>query len=333
LRRDGVPFQGQAVLLGENLERTLSFEGGKALLDDELIESLASEPQATLAVEGQRLPLLSSGGRSALQCARGIVVLSRIDACSEILPTEAMASEVCDSPGERAWLAVLDQQRQRYESCYADTSPATLARLGKSPMIVPLACPRLLELAGLQPPEEVAVGLWRPCSSFFPPALRGPTERAFLQKDLPAAFARAKAGDKEAMRQFHETYRTLAPAESEEIRALAIQRFAPLSEAKWKALRTSIEALSGARTIFRLCNVVGDAIWVQVSLRPAYLGSSERHSSVGFSIVMKPKQRPRPRVTDLEMLQLRQRAQMHAGKREVNIVYGCNPGEVWFFAP
>jgi hypothetical protein len=332
LRRDGVPFQGQATLLGENLEVTLPFEGGKALLNEALIESLASEPQATLTVEGQRLPLLSSGGRSALQCARSIVVLSRIDACADLLPSEGTGSEACDAPGERAWLAVLDQQRQRYESCYADTSPATLTRLRSSPRLVPLACPRLLELAGPEPSEEIAVGLWRPCSVFFPPALRGSTERAFLQRDLPAAFARAKQGDRDTMRVFHETYRTLAPAESEEIRALAIQRFAPISEAKWKALRKSIAAVPSAQTTFQLCGIAGDAVLVRAIYRGGYLGSaSPRSAAMAFSIGIKP--RPRPRVTEVEMLQLRQRSQLHAGKREVHLVPRCDPNEFWFFAP
>ena len=94
LRRDGAPFQGQATLRGESLERTLQFDGGKALLDLPLIEALDREPRVLLEVEGQRLTLLSEGARGALGALCPLAVRA---------PLRPLSSRFSSPPSSAGW--------------------------------------------------------------------------------------------------------------------------------------------------------------------------------------------------------------------------------------
>jgi hypothetical protein len=331
LRRDGAPFQGQATLRGESLERTLQFDGGKALLDLPLLEALDREPRVLLEVEGQELTLLSEGARGVLRCGLGVASLAALEPCEQSLPSAELSPDDCDAPGERAWQATHEEQQRRFEACYADTSPATTARLQKSPQVALTACPRLLALAGAAPRKDVLLALWPPCQNHFPQELRADTSRAYLLQELPKAIDAAKSGGTLHMQTFHTIYRDIAPAEAEEIRKLAVQRFAPVPEGKWLALRKSVSALSSAERTFHLCGHLDGIVRIQISG-----GYGRSIPSVGMPFVSYPAGPVMRRSLDptaYERAQVQARVRLNLGKVPVEFAARCGAETLWFFGP
>lgn len=335
LKRNGEPYQGPAVLVGNALERRLSFEQGKAAIEAEFVPQLVRQNTLELQVEGQQLTLLPTGASKVLHCARYIAELQRLDPCSTPLPSPELIPEDCDRLGERAWRDTHDEHQKRFDACYSDLNPATLDRLTRSPAIAPLACPRLLGIAGPSPSEDTAVALWPGCGAFFPEAAKPSTKQSYLLRRLPTAFEAAKTASSEGMKNFYTTYQKVAPKEAQEIRKMAVQRYSPpgLNEARWKVLQSSIEATQSKERRFSLCDTLDETIWIRVQSRqypslqdPSFLGYPATKRVIyprGYSTLP----------SAAEQAVLRQKTAAILGKRELTFRPNCKNDDLWFLHP
>jgi hypothetical protein len=367
VQRDGAPVEGPATLLiqfeEERPEREpeaefhmesvipkeepipLMFHQGKAQLPAGRLSVMSEAPILRLVLGEATLDVPRSRGAGPLRCGVAIHGLQQIDACAQPLPSGELVPEDCDGRGARIWLDHLDRQQTRFEGCFVDLSDATLARLAGGPELRGQVCPRLLALAGPTPTEEQALRLAPSCLNYFPAPLRHRTEQAVALRELPAALASARAADSRRMQAFYNKYRGLAPAQAEEIRKLAAERFGPKDPARWLRLRDVIEAIQTPRFRFTLCDQDGSD--VQIAWSP---GAPPRYSrgpstslpdrsepldqpiTLAFAVAIRIDDRQGSQPTPQQRRIVEAVVSKNVPQARVSFVRACTRGRHWYFA-
>lgn len=362
-QRDGVPYEGPAQLVFVTREQSenepepanpeanggaprpeppaglepvpLEFRGGKAAVPADRLTALSTARGLRLRVGSQEIDLPQTRDTSPFVCAQQLQALQEIDACQTPLPAPDLAPDRCDSPGQHAWQALLQEQQGRFEACYSDLSDATLARLRGSSQIPDRACPRLLALAGPEPSDELGVKL-EPCLRFFSGATHTRLNRAILRHKLPQAIDEARRGTSAQMHAFYQQYRAIEPAHAEEIRLLAMKKFAPVDQKTWVAVRAGLENIRLSERRYTLCDYSPDRVLVGYAemIPPRVTWRDSEPAEESFQrvrMVMDPMWQQRYRSNPREEQIARQIVSARTGIKNVGFARGCPGGKHWYF--
>lgn len=362
--RNGQPFEGKASLAPEGAGKPppvdsggteglpefnpvdIEFKGGFAEIPQEKLGVLSPHRSLELATGEQKVLVPVSGGASPFACQSSIQTLEMTVACESVAPSPDTQISHCDTAGQRAWDRARDGLAERIEQCWARPDDQTLARLNRMPQSPAslYGCQRVLAALGKDPPVETSMKIWPRCADHFSPAHRQKVDDAVAMRDLPQNLALAKkSNSSDKMREFYLRYRHLAPGQAEEVRAFAARSFGPADQARWFALRRTIESLQGAgQWKATLCDLSESYVDVAIRLYSApryaqldpYPATSPRSNQMGFAFDgYAARQRPRSDPNRQKFESTLNTLLKATTKRTVRVFSGsCPTGRHWYFA-